>query len=265
MRPLFQQTLKVMIQAFRRLEQHVPPPQPVPWKDGFVFRHVEKTVQQALVQKLARVVSGLHAVDVLLLHGFVQEQGVLNRTFDEINEDIAFLAAAITNDTVTELHKQYLEAFYAEEFDNPDSPIDSTQKRNFPRRRKIRAYITRALGEGVNQSKALDAGETISKAYSGYVHAASPQIMDMCGGEPPRFHLTGMNGTPRVAEHVEHAWNYFYRGLLTVTIVAKALGDGELVDHMYKCISQFATASGTNFSGRATAEGVRLSVNRTVF
>lgn len=127
MRPLFQQTLKVMIQAFRRLEQQVPPPQPVPWKDGFVFRHVEKTVQQALVQKLARVVSGLHAIDVLLLRGFVQEQGVLNRTFDEINEDIAFLAAAITNDTVTELHKQYLEAFYAEEFDNPDSPIDSTK------------------------------------------------------------------------------------------------------------------------------------------
>jgi hypothetical protein len=254
MRLLFRQTLKIMVDAFRRLESHVAPPQPVPWKDGFVFRYVEKTIQQALIQKLARVISGLHAVDVLLLSGLVQEQGVLNRTLDELNEDIAFLAAALTNDTVTDLHKQYLEAFYAEEFDNPDSPIDSTQKRNYPPRKKIRAYIMRVLGEGVNRSKTLDAGETLSKAYSGYVHAASPQIMDMCGGEPPRFHLMGMNGTPRIAEHVEEAWNYFYRGLVTLTLVAKALGDGDLVNHLYKRIDGFEKSSGTKFSGRAKAE-----------
>lgn len=247
MRPLFHKTLKVMVQAFRRLEQQVPPPQAVPWKDGFVFRYVEKTVHQAIIQKLARVISGLHAVDMLLLHGFVQEQGVLHRTLDELNEDITFLTAAITNDTVTDLHTRYLEAFYAEEFDNPDSPIDSPQKRNYPPRKKIRAYITRVLGKGVNSSKALDSGETISKAYSGYVHAASPQIMDMCGSDPPRFYLSGMNGTPRIAEHVEDAWNYFYRGLLSVTVSAKAFGDGELVDHLYKYIGQFEAESGTNF------------------
>lgn len=239
-----------MVQAFERLEQQVPSPQSVSWKDGFVFRHMEKTIQQALVQKLARVISGLHAIDVLLINGFVQEQGVLNRTLDEISEDIAFLAAAITNDTVTDLHKQYLEAFYEEEFDNPESPIDSTQKRSYPPRRKIRAYITRVLGEGLNPSKTLDAGETISKAYSGFVHAASPHIMDMCGGDPPRFHLAGMKGTPRIREHVDDAWNYFYRGLITTVLVAKALGDGPLVDHLYKCIGQFEELSGTNFSGR---------------
>jgi len=253
-RLLYHQALKVMRQAFRRLEQQVPPPQAVPWKDHFVFRHVEKTIQQALLQKLARVISGLHAVDVLLVNGFVQEQGVLNRTLDELGEDIAFLTAAITNDTVTDLHKQYLEAFFAEEFDNPESPIDSTQKRAYPPRRKIRAYNIRVLGEGINPSKALDAEETLSKAFSGYVHAASPQIMDLCGGDPPRFHLTGMNGTPRIAEHIEDAWNYYYRGLVETAFVAKGFGDAELVEHLYKCIGQFEKASGTNFSGRRNAE-----------
>lgn len=250
MRPLYLHALKVMRGAFRRLEGQVPPPKAVPWKDDFVFRHVEKTVQQALIQKLARVVSGLHAIDVLLINGFVQEQGVLNRTLDEIGEDISFLAAALTNDTVTDLHVQYLEAFFAEEFDNPDSPMDSTQKRNYPPRRKIRAYLTRVLGEGINTSRALDAGETVSKAYSGYVHAASPQIMDMCGGDPPRFHLTGMQGTPRIAEHAEDAWNYFYRALLATTFVGKALGDAELVDQMYKFIAHFETKSGTSYNKR---------------
>jgi hypothetical protein len=236
------------------MEQQVPPPRAVPFKDHFVFRHVEKTIQQALIQKLARLISGLHAVDILLLNGFVQEQAVLNRTFDEIGDDIAFLTAALTNDTVTDLHRQYLEAFFAEEFDNPESPIDSTQKRNYPPRRKIQAYNVRILGAGINASKALDAGETVHKAFSGYVHAASPQIMDLCGGEPPKFHLTGMNGTPRVEEHVEDAWNYYYRGLIDTTLVAKALGDAELVEHLYKFIGQFEQASGTNFSGRGKAE-----------
>ena len=148
MRPLFHQALRVMRQAFRRMEQQVPSPRMMPWKDHFVFRHVERTIQQALIKKLARIVSGLHAVDILLMNGFVQEQGVLNRTLDEIGEDITFLAAALTNDMVTDLHTQYLDAFFAEEFDNPGNPIASTQKRNYPPRRKIRAYITRvpALG-----------------------------------------------------------------------------------------------------------------------
>lgn len=255
MRPLFHQALKVMRQAFRRLERQVPAPKPIPFKDHFVLRHVEKTIEQALIQKLARVISGLHAVEVLLVNGFVQEQAVLNRTLDEFAEDINFLAAAIGNDTLTDLHRQYLDAFFAEEFDNPDSPVDSTQKRNYPPRRKIWAYTNRVLGEGINPSKARDVAETLSKTFSGYVHAASPQIMDMCAGDPPTFHLTGMNGTTRVGEHVEDAWNYYYRGLLATTVAAKALGDAALVDHLYKCIGQFEQASGTNFSGRDKSEG----------
>jgi hypothetical protein len=64
-----------------------------------------------------------------------------------------------------------------------------------------------------------------------------------------------MNGTPRIARHAEEARNYFYRGLLTVAFVAKAFGDGELVAHLDKCISQFEKAAGMNFNGRATSCG----------
>ena len=31
----------------------------------------------------------------------------------------------------------------------------------------------------------------LTKAYSGFIHAASPHIMDMCGGVPPRFDING--------------------------------------------------------------------------
>jgi hypothetical protein len=123
MRKLFHQALTVMDNAFRRLEAQVPAPKTQPFNDSFVFRYEEKTIEQALIQKLARVISGLRAVDILLFHGHIQEQSVLHRTLDELNEDIMFLTAAVTNDTVTDLHKQYLEAFWAEEFDVPADPV----------------------------------------------------------------------------------------------------------------------------------------------
>lgn len=62
------------------------------WRDDFVFRYAEQTIQQAVVQKLARTVSGLHAVETLLDHVLFQEQGMVQRVVDEVQEDIWFLS-----------------------------------------------------------------------------------------------------------------------------------------------------------------------------
>jgi hypothetical protein len=67
--------------------------------------------------------------------------------------------------------------------------------------------------------------------------------MDMCGGTPPKFHLRGMLGTPRIADHVADAWNYFYRGLLCTCVIAKAFGDTDLVETLYKQIAKFEEQS----------------------
>ena len=108
-------TLSVMEAAFRRLEQGIDPPRLVSWRGSPVFRYKTQSIEQALIQKLARVISALHAADVLLEAGFVQEQGVIHRIIDEINEDIAFLAVARTNDSETALHKRYLKAFFEDQ------------------------------------------------------------------------------------------------------------------------------------------------------
>lgn len=253
MRRLFHQSLTVMQNAFRRLEAQVPPPQPVPWGDSFVFRHVEKTIQQALVQKAARLISTLHAIDVLLLNGHLQEQATLQRILDEIGEDIFFLAAAITNDQITDRHRQYLEEFYAEEFPDPGNLTARHQKPNMVPRKKIRAYVNRVLSTDPNPSRLSDIGESVSSIYSGFVHASSPQIMDMCGGDPPLFHIEGMLGTPRMAEHIRDAWNYYYRGLTAITVIAKAFGDKPLVDTMYQYIVKFEETSGVDYGGKKSA------------
>lgn len=241
------EALTGMEAAFRDLERQVPPPIEVPCKGGSVLRYKEQTIHQALVQKLARLISGLHAIDVLLLNGFVQEQAVIQRTLDEIGEDILFLALGIAQAEVTPLHQEYLAAFWEEEFDDED-PLKSTQKRPMPRRKRIRAYNSRA--GGLNDTSAADGlGHTISRTYSGYVHAASPQVMDMCLGDPPRFQLQGMRNTIRMQEHSRDGWNYFYRGLVSTMMVAKAFGEAELVDDLYGLIARFEAASGTKYMG----------------
>ena len=75
--------------------------------------------------------------------------------------------------------------------------------------------------------------------------------MDMCGGDPPLFHIDGMLGTPRMAEHVSDALNYYYRGLISITIVAKAFGDKSLVDTMYQYLAKFEKTTGVNGGARA--------------
>lgn len=244
-RKVLLQAVGVMERAFRRLECQVPPPEKRPDRHSFVLRYTDQSIEQALIQKLARYISGLHAIDVLLLNGLIQEQAVIQRTLDEIGEDTQFLVLPLTNDVVNPLHEQYLAAFWEEEFDAV-TPLKSKQKRNYPPRQKIRAYCSR-IGGLADPSTANEVGRTISKTYSGYVHASSPQIMDMCGGSPPQFHVQGMNGTPRIGEHTRDAWNYFYRGLLAVTAVAKAFGDSELVKQLYDYIRKFEQATGTEY------------------
>lgn len=247
MRDLYLQAVGVMENAFRRLEGGCPPPQWVSQGEGHVFRHVEQQIEQALVQKLARYISGLHAIDALLLNGFVQEQGVIQRTLDEIGDDILFLVLAVTTGEVTPLHQRYLVDFWAEEFDGP-TPLQSSQKRGMVKRKNIHAYLSRAQGmDDPSTSDALQ--RTLHKAYSGYVHAASPHIMEMVGGMPPVFHLSGMQGTPRIEEHARDAENYVYRGLLAALGVANAFGDRALADALYNYRSRYEKMSGRDFSG----------------
>src|SRR5438309_1103291 len=85
---LFERALEGLNDAFRQIEAHVPPPVRKPWLGSFVFRYEERTIQQAIVQKLARLLSGLHAIEALLECGLFQEQGMVQRAVAEIDEDV---------------------------------------------------------------------------------------------------------------------------------------------------------------------------------
>jgi len=229
------------------LANRVPPPQLIPYKDSFVYRYVEKLIHQALIQKLARLVSSLHASRLLMEHGFVQEQASLQRMLDEMQEDISFLSFGVIHGDTTPLHQSYLDAFFEEEFD-AETALASTQKRPMIPRRKIHAYLARIEGAPLDPSRGVELSRTVSKAYSGYVHAASPHIMDMYSGDPPSFHLRGMRGTERHDIHRADLWNYFYRGLAAFAFAAKAFGDEKLFEKVHEFMREFEHLSGRNYA-----------------
>lgn len=249
MRKIFHNALSVMTDAFQKLESRIAPPEGVLHQGILVYRYSNKGIEQALIQKLARYISGLNAIDILLLHGFTQEQGVLQRTLDEIHEDIVFLAIALTNDEITDSHKKYLDAFYLESVLPDDTGQQTIKKPNLLPRRKIRSYTARALNFNSDES-----GETVHTIYSGYIHSASPNIMDMYCGHPAQFRINGMLGTAVMHGYIDDSWNYFYRGLLSTLAVSKAFGDSKLRDVLFEYLSEFEKTSNTNYMGKVKSE-----------
>jgi hypothetical protein len=241
---LYLETLPVLQQAFHFLESKIEKPTLVRRGSYYVFRYEDQNIKAAVIQKLARLISGLQASLLLLKGGFVQELGVIFRTLDEFQEDILFLCQAIQTGELTELHQKYLKVFYQEEFDMPDNPFLSEQNRPTIPRKKIQAAIAKIPESELNPSDAQELYRTLSKAYSGYIHGASVHIMEMYGGNPPKYHLAGMRDTPRIATFIEDLWNYFYRGLLSVMFVALSFGEQKPVKDLYAFRDYFEKKSG---------------------
>lgn len=242
--PLNTEAITVMTDAFKQLESAVSQPQKVPFRKSSVFRYANKGIREAIIQKLARSISGLNAISILLPAGFAQEVSVLFRTLDEINEDIMFLATAATSNGRTTLHEKYLKAFFAEPvFSRPQGAMDIAKPDLVPRR-KVRAHVMNVLGRGVNVPQALAAGEALGTAFSGYVHANSESIMDMYGGSPACFNLRGMPGTSRIDECTRSTETYIYRTLMTTLTAAKAFGDVNLVEVLETFLAKYESANG---------------------
>jgi len=237
-------TLSNMESTLMALEKRVPAPKFTDFGDGHVFRYVERSIHQAIIQKLARIISGLHAARILLAHGFFQELGALQRMIDEFQQDVMFLSQGVINGDLTDLHTRYIDAFYMEELDKPGDPLASKQNRPMIPRKKILSYLAKLDGATLDPYRGAKTPRILGKMYSGFVHGASPHIMDMYGGNPPKFHVAGMLGTPRVNEHRDDLWNYFYRGIIAFAFAAMAFGDEVLVSSIREYRDQFEAATG---------------------
>jgi hypothetical protein len=241
---VIEQTISMCDRAFVVMEQSIPAPQLVPIPQGHVYRCIEQRLDQAILQKLVRVITSMRGILHLLHGGLYQEVGVLFRVLDELTEDVLFLCQAVRSDHLTDLHKEYLSVFYTEEFENPANPLTSPQNRPSIPRKKIHAALGAISDHPINASDAQKLYRTLSKTFSGYVHAASVHVMETYGGDPERYHVAGMRGTPRQAEYEKHSIDYFYRGFCAVTYAAVVFKQDKLVEELYRFRAYFEQHAG---------------------
>lgn len=229
-------------EALEEVVAAVLPAQLVPFGKGHVFRYIEQTLEQAIVQKLARVASSLNAVQVLMEPGLYQEVGVIFRVLDELTEDIHFLCLPLLGQPHTPLHDEYLEYFYREDRENPNDLTQPFKKRETVKRSKIHSALGVSLP--INHHDGMHIHNALSTLYSGYVHAASPHVMDAYGGMPARFHVSGMRGTPREASFERESITYAYRALHATMLAALALGKNVLAERLLAFRSAFEQQAG---------------------
>ncbi len=219
-------TLKELDEIHQGMLACIPLPSRVKVGEQNEDRFTEQTIPQVIIQKLARITSGLRAAELLLKSGFLQELAVMQRVLDELTEDVFFLALASNDEAKPNFLQRYLDAFWEEELDRNGKQFRLGKNRYMVPRKKIRAYLANhPIGANTNPSGSITNSQSISKAYSGYLHAASPQIMEMYDASPPRFRTNGMLESQYFQDHEQDIWNNLFRGVGSFLVVVNLMGD----------------------------------------
>lgn len=210
------------------------------------FRYGTQTESLVCYLKGIKTISTLNSCVVLLRHGYAQEVGALCRMADDFCNEIFFLllpqedSGSFSDDQI-----RFVENFFQEEFDNPGDPLRSTQKRKPVKVSKIHATFGKLAAGELNASDAQELLRTTHQAFSGYVHGAYPHIMEMYGGNPPRFHVSGMLETPRIDDWRGQLVGYLQRLIIVSVFVARKLGVTNLELPLRALLEEFEKVTGT--------------------
>jgi len=239
-----QPTIQWLQSAVDKLADQVPKPQPVKFPHGLAYRYVEKTVEQAVIIKLARYVSGLSAGTVLQQHGFFQELCVLQRVLDEINEDVIFLTLPLVGKESSEHHHQYLDSFWEEEPSYSTFAARQQNRHSLPRKH-IRAYLSKANDEEAPDHSVISVSNYLSRLYSGFVHAAAPQSLELYDEKSGHFQMLGFPISPFATDHVEDFQNQFFRGNQLILYVSMAFSNESLAQTAHEIERELALHYGS--------------------
>jgi len=231
----FDDILTTLRSGFAAIEDAAPKPIGRVRSGNFEVRYNEPTLELALVLKLARDISLLGALRIMVERGLVQEQGILKRAIDETDEDILFLSFG-RQTGIEQLHNEFLDAFWAEEFDDPNNAQSAKRRKSVPRR-KIQAYNSRISGAG-NPSTSQSISRQLQGVFSGFVHGASTHIMDMYDPKTGRFRTDGLNDSPIRDSYTIDSANYPYRVLMSAVMIARRLGLSNIADGFHRKVRE---------------------------
>jgi hypothetical protein len=169
------------------------------------FRYDAADVRHFCLLKAARALSAMYAAIELARKGFLQELAVLIRTVIECTTHIEFVIRSDASEEEKTIAKRYIEAYFA------DSARGVSSKAPPPpiQQRDVHVALGKTLDKYAEMANDVEsrapAEEMYRKIYSvisNFVHMRYPECMDLYGGNPGRFHLHGMSGTPKDAESI---------------------------------------------------------------
>lgn len=242
LQPIYEEAVRSLDDYLRTIESGNLKPQEVDRLGHSAVRFVDKIPEEALLLKFARLVSLNKVLLILISTGFVQEQGIIQRCIEETNEDILFISANVTKTSTSEKFERFLEEFWKEDFADPADPSGTLIPRWFSRK-GITAFLNRIFPLD-DPSLADRSAKAIQNMYSGFVHGAAPQILELYDLSATRFMTDGLVGTNRHLDYVFDAKNSIYRSLCSASIIGKAFGSQELFEIGKAAVVKFETDVG---------------------
>ena len=182
--------------------------------------------------KSIRAVSAFNAAIVLCDAGFTQEICVLLRTIVECTSHIEFV---LSSNPISADAENFIADYFSdfERSGNPDF------RKPAIRQGHVHSAVGAALDNFIKESEQAEKyrGVNTSKLYSrvylvlsNYVHCKYPEVMDLYGGIPGKFHLKGMRGTPKDLENIELLETYFASVSQCLQVIVLRLGLKQFVE-----------------------------------
>ena len=152
--------------------------------------------------------SGINACIALAPGGFSQEIAVITRSIVECTTHIDYVLAGLSKEGLEKPQADYVAFFF--------SDFQRNNVSDFRRPKLRQAEVHKTVGSETDQLvrqsdvagkfAGVDSAKLMSNiylTYSNYVHSRYPEVMDLYGGEPLRFHLCGMPNTPKDADNLD--------------------------------------------------------------
>ena len=210
------------------------------------FRFLNPSWKHFCFLKAVRAVSGMNACLQLYQGGFVQEIVVIIRTVVECATHMDYVVAGLTGDKLAAPQTKYVESYFADFKRSSASDYGKPGVRQGEVHKAVGAQTDEFIRHTDKDNKYADvnSAELMSNTYknlSSYVHCRYPEVMDMYGGNPARFHLSGMRGTIKDEENIEILETYIVTAANALRFFLLALDVEEIL--MDPEISEWFSAS----------------------
>ena len=212
-----------------------------------VHRFRERDAPNAIVLKLALLVSNLRAGRLLIDHGFAYEWAMVRRLLYETIQDVMFLLAEDWTDGKGNLHRRFLSAFYAEDLDEEGRLNEKGV--GAPSRQEIRSFLETVEEETVG-GRAQDgrglgmAMKALHRFGSGHVHGRAASIMRLYDDEAGALHTNGMDDREYLDGELRSLWVICFLTILCFAATRARTWGREYLDDAMKVAEKFSEIAG---------------------